>query len=216
MNTISCHSFGRSWLRMRVGSSGRNRPGRGGAEALESVPVSDGLPPGSPTSLVDSCVVPTSASCQNLATITPAKTPTSHPWWLRGSARSTATATTRDAKSDMGGPPDQRSCPVVLSTWSGMAPSWRSPVPRRQPPVAVRRSAALLPGLDQLPAVALVARVLNVEVELELVRVRAQPDRVDLVLALVLDPGVDEVLGEDATREQVVLIGLKRDQHFAE
>ena len=38
----------------------------------------------------------------------------------------------------------------------------------------------------------------DVVVELELVRVGAQPDRVDLVGALVVDPGVDDVLSEDA------------------
>ena len=35
--------------------------------------------------------------------------------------------------------------------------------------------------------------VLDVVVELELVRVRAQPDRVDLVGALVVDPRLDQV-----------------------
>lgn len=46
-----------------------------------------------------------------------------------------------------------------------------------------------------------------VEVHFELVRVRAQPDRVDLVRLLVADPGLDQVRGEDASIEQVVMVG---------
>ena len=38
---------------------------------------------------------------------------------------------------------------------------------------------------------------LDVEVQGELPGVRAKADRIDLVLSLVLDPGVDGILGED-------------------
>ena len=50
----------------------------------------------------------------------------------------------------------------------------------------------------------------DVVVQGELVGVGAQADRVDLVLALVLDPGVDEVVGEHAAGLQEVLVGLER------
>ena len=40
-------------------------------------------------------------------------------------------------------------------------------------------------------------------------RVRAQRDREDLVGALVVDPGLDQVGGEDATSEEVVVVGLE-------
>jgi hypothetical protein len=48
------------------------------------------------------------------------------------------------------------------------------------------------------------------------VRVRAEADRVDLVLALPIDPGVDEVLGEDVALEQEVVVGLERVEHLGE
>jgi hypothetical protein len=38
---------------------------------------------------------------------------------------------------------------------------------------------------------------LNVVIEMELVRVRAQPDGVDLLVAFVIQPRFDHVLGED-------------------
>src|SRR5271154_377090 len=43
---------------------------------------------------------------------------------------------------------------------------------------------------------------LQVEVQLELVRVRAEPDRVELAGTLVFQPGVDQVLSEDPAVEQ--------------
>ena len=50
----------------------------------------------------------------------------------------------------------------------------------------------------------------DVEVHLELVRVRSEADRVDLVLGLPLDPGLDEVLGEDVALEQELVVGRER------
>jgi len=51
---------------------------------------------------------------------------------------------------------------------------------------------------------------LDVAVEHELPRVGPQGDRIDLFLALVLDPGVDDVLGEDAAFEQERVVRLER------
>src|SRR6266516_5519342 len=53
----------------------------------------------------------------------------------------------------------------------------------------------------------------DVVVERELVRVRAQADGVDLVLPLVAHPGLDEISGEDAALEQVVVVGLECVEH---
>src|ERR1022692_3165714 len=53
------------------------------------------------------------------------------------------------------------------------------------------------------------AGCLDVVVELELVRVRAEPDGVDLGGALVGDPRLDQVRGEHAAVEQVLVIGLQ-------
>src|SRR6266542_6273702 len=52
-------------------------------------------------------------------------------------------------------------------------------------------------------------RKLHVVVESELVGVRTQPQRVDLVLALEGDPGLDDVRGEHATLEQELVVRLK-------
>ena len=49
----------------------------------------------------------------------------------------------------------------------------------------------------------------DVVVQVELVRVRSQPHRVELVEPLVLDPGVDDVLGEDASLQQELVVGLQ-------
>ena len=49
----------------------------------------------------------------------------------------------------------------------------------------------------------------DVVVHLELVRVRAEADRVDLVRPLVLDPGLDEVLGEHVALGQVLVVALE-------
>src|SRR5204862_457228 len=57
---------------------------------------------------------------------------------------------------------------------------------------------------------------LTVEVQGELGRVRAEPHDVDLVRALVLDPGADQLLGEDAACKQELVVGLERVQGLAE
>src|ERR1022692_119620 len=48
-----------------------------------------------------------------------------------------------------------------------------------------------------------------VVVHLELVRVRTEPHRVDLVRALVVDPRLDQVWREEAALEQVLVVGLQ-------
>src|SRR3954447_4400575 len=49
----------------------------------------------------------------------------------------------------------------------------------------------------------------DVVVHRELVRVRAQPDRVDLVLPLVLDPRLDQVGGEPPAVDEVLVVDLE-------
>src|SRR5262245_18397697 len=49
----------------------------------------------------------------------------------------------------------------------------------------------------------------GVVVECELVRMRAEPHRVDLVGRLVLDPGLDDVLGEDVALQQELVVVLQ-------
>src|SRR5262245_44345421 len=49
----------------------------------------------------------------------------------------------------------------------------------------------------------------DVEVERELPRMRPQADRVDLVLALVVDPGLDEVTREHVALEQERMVVLE-------
>ncbi len=53
---------------------------------------------------------------------------------------------------------------------------------------------------------------LDAVVELELEGVRTLSDRHDFVLTLELNPGFDEVLGEDATGEQEVVVVFEGDQ----
>src|SRR5690606_8187648 len=49
----------------------------------------------------------------------------------------------------------------------------------------------------------------SVEVERELVRMRSQAHGVDLVLALVLDPRLHDVLGEDVALEEELVVPLE-------
>src|SRR4029450_13120886 len=62
----------------------------------------------------------------------------------------------------------------------------------------------------------MIAEKLDVEVQRELVRVRPQPDRVDLVLPLVLEPGLDEVGSEDVALQQEVVVLLQVVEHDVE
>ena len=52
----------------------------------------------------------------------------------------------------------------------------------------------------------------DVVVEVELPRVGTQANLVDLALALVLDPGLDQIGGEDAAGLEVLLVGLEGGQ----
>src|SRR3954463_10287800 len=56
----------------------------------------------------------------------------------------------------------------------------------------------------------------HVVVQRELVRVRAQPQRVDLVLTLERDPGLDHVRREHAALEQEVVVALQVVQDLAQ
>src|ERR1700728_1504308 len=58
--------------------------------------------------------------------------------------------------------------------------------------------------------------LLAVEVHLELVRGRAQPHRVDLLRPLVVDPGLDQVLGEHAALAEVSVVSLEVVEHRIE
>src|SRR5258708_32205548 len=57
---------------------------------------------------------------------------------------------------------------------------------------------------------------LRVVVQLELVRVRPEPDGVNLVTALVVEPGLDQVRGKHAALEQELVIGLEVVEHCLE
>src|SRR5208337_5472394 len=52
-----------------------------------------------------------------------------------------------------------------------------------------------------------------VVVELELVRVRAQPKLVELDRPLVVQPGLDQVVGEHAALGEVGVVGLQVSEH---
>lgn len=56
----------------------------------------------------------------------------------------------------------------------------------------------------------------DIEVKIELPWVRAQPDRVDLMLALVLEPRVDHIFSEDIASAQELVVGLERVQRLIE
>ena len=75
--------------------------------------------------------------------------------------------------------PDEHPGPSVLSSVP--------PIPSFSPEGSLRRTQA---SEDEVEG-------LDVEVEGELPGMGSEADRIDLVLSLVLDPGVDGVLGED-------------------
>src|SRR5262249_54166000 len=55
---------------------------------------------------------------------------------------------------------------------------------------------------------------LGVVVEEELVGYRAEPYRVDLALAFVIDPGLDDVTREHVAAEQELAVALERGERF--
>src|SRR6516164_5623100 len=57
-------------------------------------------------------------------------------------------------------------------------------------------------------------RGLNVIIKMELVRVRTQPDGIDLLVPLVAEPGFNNVLGEDIAAQQKRVIGFERIQRL--
>src|SRR6185295_17890116 len=57
---------------------------------------------------------------------------------------------------------------------------------------------------------------LDVVVERELVRMRTQPNRIDLILPLVLDPGLDQVRGEHVALEEELVVLLEVVEHDVE
>ena len=59
-------------------------------------------------------------------------------------------------------------------------------------------------------------KCLDVVVQVEFVRVRAQADLADLFVHLVLDVGLDEVLGEHAAFKQELVVVTKRLQRLLE
>lgn len=52
--------------------------------------------------------------------------------------------------------------------------------------------------------------LLNIKIEVELIGMRAHPDRIYLPLAFVFKPNVDHVLGEHSAFEQELVISFKR------
>src|SRR5271156_5522569 len=57
---------------------------------------------------------------------------------------------------------------------------------------------------------------LSVVVQRELHRMRPQANRVDLVLALPADPGLDQVLAEHAALQEELVIGFERVDRLRE
>ena len=55
---------------------------------------------------------------------------------------------------------------------------------------------------------------LNVVIEMELVRMRAQPDGIDLLVTLVAEPCFDHVLGENVAAQQKGVISFERIQRL--
>jgi hypothetical protein len=54
-----------------------------------------------------------------------------------------------------------------------------------------------------------VATTSDVVIHVELVRVRAQGDLLRFAVPLVVDPGVDDILGEDAALQQELVVRLQ-------
>ncbi len=77
--------------------------------------------------------------------------------------------------------------------------------------LSTTRSGKQLAGSPNRPTRPLAApfsprRLLDVVVEEELVRMRSQPHRIDLLAPLVADPSLDQVLGKHLSLEQKLMI----------
>src|SRR5580658_10555981 len=70
------------------------------------------------------------------------------------------------------------------------------------------RASAADRGAREAPSEAVAGS--DVVVQVELPRVRAQPHGVDLVRPLVVDPGLDEVVGEHPAGLEEIVVGLQR------
>src|SRR6266545_4455853 len=106
------------------------------------------------------------------------------------------------------------------AAWPPTSRCWRpTPAwPARSPP---RSRSADRGGHESgrapyAPSLFVVVLGLDVVVEVELPRVRAQADRVDLALALVADPGLDHVGGEDVALEHEGVVLLQRVERLVE
>lgn len=89
---------------------------------------------------------------------------------------------------------------------AGGALRWRCAHPTRLRSPVVGRNKNSQPGSARLGACSCTAVRLAVVVQVELVGMRAQPELIEFVLALPVDPGGDQVFGEDVALEQVFMI----------
>src|SRR6478672_9232222 len=60
------------------------------------------------------------------------------------------------------------------------------------------------------------SRRLRIKIEAKLIRMRPQADSVNLVPPLVLDPGFNDVGGEDVALQQKLAIAFQRRERFVE
>src|SRR5207249_8138463 len=111
------------------------------------------------------------------------------------------------------------SCFSTRTARTGTAlPFWReqaaAPPARTTAPTAASRTTRFLVQ----PRLVLTAatRPSDVRVQRELPRMRPQPDGIHLVLALVVDPRLDEVRGEDLSLEQERVVLLEGVEHHVE
>lgn len=77
-------------------------------------------------------------------------------------------------------------------------------------PAAARRSEPIPPIDVKTPMTSGRSQVV---VQRELVGMGTQPDRVDLLLALDLDPAFDQIRGEHAALQQIIVVGLQPIDH---
>src|SRR3954467_9172927 len=98
---------------------------------------------------------------------------------------------------------------TVFTPGEATTPDKRGPSSRQMS--AAERAIALSAGDRSLRC-----RALDVVIHRELVRVRPQANRVNLVRALVVDPRLDDVRREDATLDQVGVVPLQLVEHCLE